>query len=572
TFTSRDTATLNPDPSVQANRYTYANASPLTHTDPTGHSSYEALQNAGSRPSSDWTFNAPEVIPGQPYYSWPDQPGGLYPQFNEGEEMWWEERYGDYALRPQITDEEAKKWGIMPTGRPMPKDMEEEFWKASEDARKEFLVLYNVMQMYNTEVTNDDIVVQWIRLNPPTNSPASPGAPPQASSGGNGGWAACARLYSKKACQEWRDAAVKAAALQGAREECSQIPAGKGAADKLHACTNLIQMAGMTTADWWALIKDKAKKSLLFQTIDLLAGDAMACRDGDFVSCILMVSDIAGGPASKGIKALGKKLGVAGTVFAKAARACSSFLPGTKVLMADGSLKSIEKVKIGDSIIAADPNARKSEKQLVTALITSLGVKHLVRLQVDVDGNNGDKLGQVTATTEHPIWAVDQKRWVDAGNLAAGAILLSAEGKKLKLVSTYRYTQDKQRVHNLTVERSHTYHVAAGTANLLVHNASPCSKMVSKIGDDPYLIKAAEEAGRSSQKGMDQLFDQLLRGNMNPGIGSEALKGTDVMYARHRNGARMFFRKVGDTIVIVGKADKRNESKVIARLEKLYGQ
>ncbi|MFG6200442.1 RHS repeat domain-containing protein [Nonomuraea sp. JJY05] len=37
TFTSRDTATLTPNPSVQANRYTYANASPLTGTDPTGH-------------------------------------------------------------------------------------------------------------------------------------------------------------------------------------------------------------------------------------------------------------------------------------------------------------------------------------------------------------------------------------------------------------------------------------------------------------------------------------------------------------------------------------------------------
>ncbi|MGI5271382.1 LamG-like jellyroll fold domain-containing protein [Nonomuraea sp. CA-218870] len=38
TFASRDTASLSPNPSVQANRYTYANASPLTGTDPTGHS------------------------------------------------------------------------------------------------------------------------------------------------------------------------------------------------------------------------------------------------------------------------------------------------------------------------------------------------------------------------------------------------------------------------------------------------------------------------------------------------------------------------------------------------------
>src|SRR3712207_5260469 len=36
TFTSRDTATLTPNPSVQANRNTYANASLLTGIDPTG--------------------------------------------------------------------------------------------------------------------------------------------------------------------------------------------------------------------------------------------------------------------------------------------------------------------------------------------------------------------------------------------------------------------------------------------------------------------------------------------------------------------------------------------------------
>ncbi|MEU9994168.1 LamG-like jellyroll fold domain-containing protein [Streptomyces sp. NPDC050848] len=36
-FTGRDTWQLDPDPSVQANRYTYGNASPLNGTDPTGH-------------------------------------------------------------------------------------------------------------------------------------------------------------------------------------------------------------------------------------------------------------------------------------------------------------------------------------------------------------------------------------------------------------------------------------------------------------------------------------------------------------------------------------------------------
>ncbi|MFG1824478.1 DNRLRE domain-containing protein [Microbispora bryophytorum] len=41
TFTSRDTANLDPVPSVQANRYTYAGASPLNYIDPTGHQQVE---------------------------------------------------------------------------------------------------------------------------------------------------------------------------------------------------------------------------------------------------------------------------------------------------------------------------------------------------------------------------------------------------------------------------------------------------------------------------------------------------------------------------------------------------
>ncbi|WP_340558852.1 DNRLRE domain-containing protein [Streptomyces sp. GSL17-111] len=47
-FTSRDSWTLDPVPSVQANRYTYGSASPLNHTDPTGHKS--AHQGGGWAP------------------------------------------------------------------------------------------------------------------------------------------------------------------------------------------------------------------------------------------------------------------------------------------------------------------------------------------------------------------------------------------------------------------------------------------------------------------------------------------------------------------------------------------
>ncbi|WP_139576735.1 LamG-like jellyroll fold domain-containing protein [Microbispora catharanthi] len=46
-FVSRDTATLTADPSVQLNRYTYANDNPLTNTDPDGHKAKTATVSGG---------------------------------------------------------------------------------------------------------------------------------------------------------------------------------------------------------------------------------------------------------------------------------------------------------------------------------------------------------------------------------------------------------------------------------------------------------------------------------------------------------------------------------------------
>ncbi|MFE7984891.1 hypothetical protein ACFUZA_22395 [Streptomyces cellulosae] len=97
--------------------------------------------------------------------------------------------------------------------------------------------------------------------------------------------------------------------------------------------------------------------------------------------------------------------------------------------------------------------------------------------------------------------------------------------------------------------------------------------MSSAIGQDSLLTKAAQQAGKNQdmQRDLDHLFEQLPRENMNPGRGSKALTGTDVTYARGRNGGRLFFRNVDGGIQVVGKADKGND-KVIARLKQIYGQ
>ncbi|MFD1661849.1 RHS repeat-associated core domain-containing protein [Streptomyces caeni] len=48
-FSSRDTWTLNPVPSINANRYGYGNGDPLTNTDPSGHFSLKDLERTVER-------------------------------------------------------------------------------------------------------------------------------------------------------------------------------------------------------------------------------------------------------------------------------------------------------------------------------------------------------------------------------------------------------------------------------------------------------------------------------------------------------------------------------------------
>jgi hypothetical protein len=98
---------------------------------------------------------------------------------------------------------------------------------------------------------------------------------------------------------------------------------------------------------------------------------------------------------------------------------------------------------------------------------------------------------------------------------------------------------------------------------------SKAVELVSAIGKDKTLVKLAEEAGASAQKGIDALTSQLARGNLNPGIGTKNPFGS-ISYARARDGARVFFRQVEGKIEILAKATKRNEQAVIEKLKKLY--
>ncbi|MGX6750389.1 polymorphic toxin-type HINT domain-containing protein [Streptomyces xantholiticus] len=156
----------------------------------------------------------------------------------------------------------------------------------------------------------------------------------------------------------------------------------------------------------------------------------------------------------------------------------NSFVPGTKVLMADGSAKPIEKVKAGDKVVATNEKTGETRIETVTAEIKGQGLKHLVKVTVDVDGKAGSKTARVTATDRHPFWVPELGKWLDATDLRSGQWLQSSAGTYVQIASIERWTSQDTTVHNLTVSDVHTYYVMAEQTSVLVHNCPPSQALL----------------------------------------------------------------------------------------------
>ncbi|GAA0993603.1 polymorphic toxin-type HINT domain-containing protein [Nocardiopsis tropica] len=171
----------------------------------------------------------------------------------------------------------------------------------------------------------------------------------------------------------------------------------------------------------------------------------------------------------------------------------NSFVPGTRVLMADGSTRPIEEVDVGEKVLATDPETGERTARTVLATIVGSGAKHLVQITVDPttereaadedngSDNAGEQVGQsgipgpvaagdvIIATDGHPFWVPDLEQWVDAIDLAPGMWLQTSSGTWVQVSAVQAWIQPAT-VHNLTVQGVHTFHVAAGDLNVLNHN------------------------------------------------------------------------------------------------------
>ncbi|MFI6850022.1 HINT domain-containing protein [Kitasatospora sp. NBC_00085] len=144
----------------------------------------------------------------------------------------------------------------------------------------------------------------------------------------------------------------------------------------------------------------------------------------------------------------------------------NSFPAGTTVLMADGTHRPIEKIRIGDMVTATDPATGATGPQRVDATIYTPDDREFTRLTIVAP--NGSTSG-ITSTSHHAYWSENRHAWRDAVDLVAGDTLRIPDGRTAKITGTRHWTT-LQPAYNLTISNVHTYYVDAGRTSILVHN------------------------------------------------------------------------------------------------------
>jgi len=147
------------------------------------------------------------------------------------------------------------------------------------------------------------------------------------------------------------------------------------------------------------------------------------------------------------------------------------FVGDTEITLSDGTLKTIDEIFAGDSILTYNTETSEYGEGIVTHIESP--IKDDI---IDFILSNGTL---IQVTTEHPFWVLD-KGWSSyspertmldhemvVSKLEVGDILLDIEGNEVILLSMNNNNHSLQRVYNIIMnEGNHTYYANG----ILVHN------------------------------------------------------------------------------------------------------
>ncbi len=145
----------------------------------------------------------------------------------------------------------------------------------------------------------------------------------------------------------------------------------------------------------------------------------------------------------------------------------NSFPTGTEVLMADGSHRPINLIEPGDRVMAADVATGVWSARTVVDQRSHLDRGSMATATLADDS-------QMTATDHHLFWVASDGTWRELEDVGPGDHLLTPDG--VTTVDAVEVTGLRSTLGwELDVAVDDTFTVSSGTADVLVHNAGPCS-------------------------------------------------------------------------------------------------
>ncbi|WP_079602378.1 polymorphic toxin-type HINT domain-containing protein, partial [Mycobacteroides abscessus] len=161
-----------------------------------------------------------------------------------------------------------------------------------------------------------------------------------------------------------------------------------------------------------------------------------------------------------------------------------SFTPDTRVVLADGTTKAISTITASDLVLATDPATGVTAPQPVSGV----WVNHDTDLLDLTITNSGGQTAVVHTTAGHPFYrdnttagavtglaaktGAPVRGWTNAADLRAGDRLTTATGSTPATVVNARVVTGQADMWDLTVENTHTFHLATPAGNVLVHNCT----------------------------------------------------------------------------------------------------
>jgi hypothetical protein len=327
---------------------------------------------------------------------------------------------------------------------------------------------------------------------------------------------------------------MREAEIKEARREAAELRKQQEARAKKRVCiphasreTMAPIMACAASPEYSIIVMPDTSPTVRFLIWELLGvGDITECvKDPTLIQCTIAAVGVL--PVGK-IKIAGKFVekisdGVDGVLESrKGIRAVGcftggaphSFPAGTPVLMADGTRRAIEQVRVGEFVTATNPETGETEARPVTQTIATPDDRDFTTVAL-ADGS------EITSTDHHPFWSENRKRWIDAVDLRMGDALRTPVGTAIQ-VGAVSHWKGLQPAFDLTVANLHTYYVSSSSADILVHNTdAACPPWVQKIfgwltpynrlGDKTHGALRDPSTGNPFP-GVDGKYDNILSG------------------------------------------------------------